>query len=162
VQGELTLELAQYRRMVRAALGRRLWWYRGLGLLFIVFAGYLLVVEGPSFPVVVDLLLGCFFGVYDEVATRVGWHRLRRLTGRPWRYVVGEDAVGVHTPESDVELKWDGIAGVDSHPDVWILRMHTKRRVPIPRAAFSGEDATRVDERFATLADARSAAPPTD
>lgn len=151
MQGEVRLDLATYRGMVRAALGRKVWLVQGLGVLVMVYGALVWSVGGGPRWAVLDLVIGVVLIGYGEVVTRLGWRRLRGLVDQPWRYEVAEDGIGIHTPVTDVQFRWALITRATRAPRAWTLRTTTRQRLAIPRAAFSADDAARIDERLAAI-----------
>jgi hypothetical protein len=151
MEGELQLDLSIYRAMVRASMGWRLWVFRGLGALVVVLGVLALAVGGLGVVAVLYLVVGLLLCGGGELSTRVGWRRLRGLVDQPWRYRVAEEGIGIHTPATDVTLGWELVTCASRAPRVWTLRTRTRQRLAIPRAAFSADDAARIDARFAAV-----------
>jgi hypothetical protein len=148
--GELKLDRAMYRRMVLAASRSTFWFLRAVGgfvvLLAVVSSGY----DGPGYAVFLAVV-GVFVLGVPSLGIWLGWRRTSPLTSRPWRYEVSEATVGIHTPQTDVTVNWTGIRQVRTERDVWVLRPLNRQAVPIPRTAFTAEDAARIDELASTL-----------
>jgi hypothetical protein len=150
--GELTLDFARYRRIVLATLGGRGWLLRGLGLLLMVCAVLGVVVAGPALSYYAELGIGILVALAAELLSALGWYRLAALADRPWRYEVDETVIGIRTPASEVRLNWGMVSTVTIRRDAWVLRLSSRQRVPIPRAAFSADDQSRIDELCARRA----------
>jgi hypothetical protein len=152
VTGELDVDLATHRSIVRAALGRKLWLLRGIGVLSVALGVTSLVVVGAEATVgaILEIVLGLLVISSDELTARLGWRRLRAFRGGSWRYEVSVGGVRIRTPVSDVGLRRDVIRRVDRRPGVWVLVTTSRGRLAIPRAAFTPDDARRADQLLGT------------
>lgn len=146
--GELVLNYATYRQMALAPLGRKVWLFRVLGLLFFLLA-FMPLFAGASFthPDLTILFCGLFFLVAYDMLVALGWWRMRKLAEHQWRYEISDSSVGIHTSQTDVTVRWDGISKARTRTHAWALGLvGTRRFIVIPRAAFSAEDQTQVDQ----------------
>jgi hypothetical protein len=151
VVGEISLDFSSYRRLVLSVFGAKYWIIQALMALAIVSAVVQLALRGPSF-VSLTMLLACTFGLaIFEIAVLIGWRRTAKLTTQPWRYVVTESDVTIQTPHTNVTTRWDGVAGVRTRRHVWAIKLANKVLVPIPRAAFTPDDAAQIDTKVAAL-----------
>jgi hypothetical protein len=143
--GEVTLDYGRYRRMVLAMFGRMVWVLQTIGLVLAVLSLWLLLLgdqlSSHVYPLVMSIVM---MGYYDLVVV-LGWRRLGALTSRPWRYRIDEAGIGIHTPQTDTEVRWDAVRKAQITRDFWVLRLTTSGTVPIPRGAFSAAEAEQID-----------------
>lgn len=151
MDGEVQLDLKTYRTMIRAILGRKRWLLRGFGFLVVAYSVLALALGVSPIWCVLYFLIGAAAIAHTELITCVGWRQLRGLVDRPWHYKVADDGIGIHTPATDVQFKWELITRATREPRAWALRTTTRQRLAIPRAAFSHDDAARIDQRFAEI-----------
>lgn len=154
--GEFKFDFATFRRMMCAASGRRKILLRVIGcLIFVIGIGNLVTALGEEAKVydmlwsILVIIVGAVMAASVEVTAAIGWRRIRGLRERPWRYDMSESRIGIHTPQTDVSLDWDGVAKARTHPEFWLLRFSTRQTVAIPRAAFTAEDAANIDSLVA-------------
>jgi YcxB-like protein len=145
IVGELKMGYRSYRRLVLPAVPK---WARIVPVLVAAFALLLvvaLVVAGGGWSVLTPMLLVVVGAGSIEFGLLVGWRRMAKSADEPWRYVVTDSAVGVHSPISDSTTRWDSIRRARTLRNVWLLRLANKAPLPIPRAAFSADDAAQID-----------------
>jgi hypothetical protein len=151
IVGELKLDFRSYRRLALSAFGRKYWIMQVLAGLAAVLTVARLALDGFSTSRLA-LLVGCVVGmVIMEVAVLIGWRRMGKLTAQPWRYVVTDSEVGIHTPYTDFTTRWDGVAGVRTRRHIWAIRLGNKAVVSIPRAAFAPGDVAHIDALVAAV-----------
>lgn len=147
IVGELKMDYRGYRRLVLPAMPKVT---RLIPLLFAPFmlllvAAIVVAGGGWSGSTVALLLGGIFCAGAIEFGVLVGWLRMARTADRPWRYVVTDSTVELHMPFTDSTIRWDGVRRVRTLRDVWVLRLANSAQLPIPRAAFTVDDAARID-----------------
>jgi YcxB-like protein len=155
IVGELKMDFRGYRRLVLPAFGRAFPVVQALAVILVIWMAVMLAADGFSTTRTTMLLGGIGGAVGAEIAVLIGWRRTAKMADEPWRYVVTDSTVGIHTPHSDVTTRWDGITGARIRRHVWLLRLANKALVPIPRAAFTADDALQIDA-LAAAAGARS------
>ncbi|MGI8648270.1 MAG: hypothetical protein DLM55_04385 [Acidimicrobiales bacterium] len=146
--GEFVPSYTTYRQVALAPLGRKVWLFRVLGLLFFLLA-FPPLFAGASFtrPSLPILFCGIFFLVAYDLLVALGWRQMRKVAERLWRYEISDSSIGIHTLQTDVTVRWDGISKARISPHAWVLRLvGTRKSLAIPRAAFSAEDQTQVDQ----------------
>jgi hypothetical protein len=151
IVGELKLDFRGYRRLVLPAFGRAFPIVQVCCLAFAIWMAVSLAADGFSAFNVVYLLGAVVGAVIPEVAVLIGWRRTAKITDEPWRYVVTDATVGIHTPQTDVTTRWEAIVGARTRRHVWLLKLANKTVLPIPRAAFTADDAVRIDVLAATV-----------
>lgn len=153
IVGELKMDYRSYRRLVLPAVPK---WTR---IVPMVFAAVLLllvvavVVAGGAWSLsTAGFLVGAIVCAGSiEFGLLVGWRRTAKSSDEPWRYVVTDSTVEVHTPISDSTTRWDKIPRTRTLRQVWLLRLGNMAWLPIPRAAFAADDAARIDAFIATI-----------
>jgi hypothetical protein len=150
IVGELKLDFWSYRRLALPAFGRAFPIVQLFCLALAIWMALSLAANGFSALNVVYLLGAVFGAVTPEVAVLIGWRRTARIPHEPWRYVVTEVTVGIHTPQTEVTTRWEAIVGARRCRHVWLLKLANKAVLPIPRAAFTAADAVQIDALAAT------------
>jgi hypothetical protein len=150
IVGEWKLDFRGYRRLALPAFGRAFPIVQLFLLAFAIWMGLSLAANGFS-ALNVGYLVGAVVGaVIPEVAVLIGWRRTAKVRDEPWRYVVTEATVGIHTPLTEVTTRWEGIVGARRRRHMWLLKLANKALLPIPRAAFATADAVQIDALAAT------------
>lgn len=111
-----------------------------------------LIAESPTVRIAAAIGAVSLYPIYEWLIWR-SWRRVRPIADAPWRYEVGSSIV-VITPQTRAEVVLSHVAKVVTTRHAWMLTTAGNRaRIPIPRAAFSPEDARAID---ALVADLRS------
>jgi hypothetical protein len=141
VTGEIDITYPVFRGMALSFLGVGLVLVRIFGLTFIVasLAGGALVL-----PVVLLLVVGGG----PELGIWIAWRMRRDQIAGPNRFEVSASAVDVHRRSGDLHVEWADVARVRRGRHSWTVRRAGLRELMIPRAAFSAEDRTRVNDFF--------------
>jgi len=149
VTGEIDITYPVFRRMALSFLGVRLLLLRLFGALVIVVmlsAAFTGDTSAGSFigPIVLGLVV---FGG-PELGIRIAWLARRDAVAGPNRFEVSASAVDVHRRSGDLRVEWADVARVRRGRHSWSVRRAGLRQLLIPRAAFSPEDQTRVNDFF--------------
>jgi hypothetical protein len=156
ITGELVQTYAGYRRLALSVgrTGMRATTI-AVGLVSVFFGA---VTSGTRLSTEL-IIMGCILLFGPELMVLVGWSRTRKLTDRPWRYEIGEEGVGVHTSQTDVTVRWDGISRIRSRRHAWVFKVaSSKGSLPVPRAAFSPDGQQAIDRLLALRAASHDAA----
>jgi hypothetical protein len=153
VVGEIAMNYRTYRKMVTSALGRTMRINQVLGA--VVSVALLLLPSGlSSTQGLVTFGGGIFLAASPELFAFLGWRRTAVAAKQPWRYTMTDTTITISTSTStsNATFAWGGLTVVATRRYMWLMRTATKVRLPIPRAAFTDEDATWIDDFVAAVA----------
>jgi hypothetical protein len=147
IVGELKMDYRGYRRLVLSAtpLFARILPMLLVPVLLLLLAA--LVVAGAAWSVqTLGLILVCVFAAVSiDFGVWIGWRRTVKAGDEPFRYALSDRAIEVHSPVAHVTTRWDTVRRARTLRHAWVLRLANKAALPIPRAAFTAEDAARID-----------------
>jgi hypothetical protein len=133
--GELTLDYRTYRQLALAPSGARLWCIRSVGVLLVICSlAPLFESDGGIVVVIPGLILGFLLVFLLDLAVLIGWQRTRGLSSQPFRYELTDDGVSVHTAQTSVTVRWEGISRIRAVRRAWLFAIAAT--LAVPRAAF--------------------------
>ena len=141
VTGAIEITYPVFRRMALSFLGVGLVVARVLGALVVLAA-----FAGGSWIVAIVVLLLVAGG--PELGILIAWEMRHDQIGGPNRFAVSAAAVDVHRRSGDHHWEWADVARVRRGRYSWTVRRPGLHALMIPRAAFSAEDQSRVNDFF--------------
>jgi hypothetical protein len=146
IVGEFDPDYRGYRQLVIGSVRTVMWYFRLAALLMLAWVAWG-IAHGSSLLSQLYLVIPTVvLALVLELASLLGWRRHRRLKVRPWRYEITDELVAVHTPLTEVTVRRDAITKIITYRNVWVLKMATGTRMPVPRAAFTADERTQIDE----------------
>jgi hypothetical protein len=141
VTGDIDITYPVFRRMALSFLGVGLVILRILGGLVVLAAA----AQGSLVVAIVVLLL---VAGGPELGIFIAWELRHEQVAGPNRFQVSATAVDVRRRSGDLHWEWADVARVRRGRYSWTVRRAGLQELMIPRAAFSAEDQSRVNDFF--------------